>query len=226
MTFVPDPDPIGVVYFADADPVFAMAEWLKEPLVIRPEPKTDEYQQTIQQGTEVPQISMACVPLLSHDVTTGTLGFVKYGDREWLEEELNALKTIGLVADDGRVLDTSGSVIAGLTYNFLPFMILPIYASLERLETSLIEAAKDLYSSATTAFRKVTLPLTGPGIVAGVRRVVVLVRLLRVRVQRRVDLAAGDQHRAHHGGEREQRHAGAAPPRRGAGPGPDHRRRP
>jgi diguanylate cyclase (GGDEF)-like protein len=93
-TFVPDPDPIGVVYFADADPVFAMAEWLKEPLVIRPEPNTDEYQQRIQQGTEVPQISMACVPLLSHDVTTGTLGFVKYGDREWLEEELNALKTI------------------------------------------------------------------------------------------------------------------------------------
>lgn len=91
---VPDPDPIGVVYFADADPVFAMAEWLKEPLVIRPEPNTDQYQQTIQQGTEVPQISMACVPLLSHDVTTGTLGFVKYGDREWLEEELNALKTI------------------------------------------------------------------------------------------------------------------------------------
>lgn len=93
-TYVPDPDPIGVVYFAEADPVFAMAEWLKEPLVIRPEPQTDEYQQTIQQGTEVPQISLACVPLLSHDVTTGTLGFIKYGDREWLEEELNALKTI------------------------------------------------------------------------------------------------------------------------------------
>ncbi|MGK2870418.1 MAG: GAF domain-containing protein, partial [Mycobacterium sp.] len=83
-TYVPDPDPIGVVYFAEADPVFAMAEWLKEPLVIRPEPKTDEYQQTIQQGTEVPQISLACVPLLSHDETTGTLGFIKYGDREWL----------------------------------------------------------------------------------------------------------------------------------------------
>lgn len=92
--FVPDPDPIGVVYFADADPVFAMAERLKEPLVIRPAAETDEYQQRIQQGTEVPQISMACVPLLSNDITTGTLGFVKYGDREWLEEELNALKTI------------------------------------------------------------------------------------------------------------------------------------
>ena len=81
---------------------------------------------------------------------------------------VDSLKTIGLVANDGRVLDTSGSVIAGLTYNFLPFMILPIYASLERLDRSLIEAAKDLYSSATTAFRKVTLPLTAPGIVAGV----------------------------------------------------------
>jgi spermidine/putrescine transport system permease protein len=77
------------------------------------------------------------------------------------------MKTIGLVAEDGRVLDTAGSVIAGLTYNFLPFMILPIYASLERIDRSLIEAARDLYASSATAFRKVTLPLTAPGIVAG-----------------------------------------------------------
>jgi spermidine/putrescine transport system permease protein len=78
------------------------------------------------------------------------------------------LKTLGLVAEDGRVLDTSASVIAGLTYNFLPFMILPIYASLERIDVRLIEAAKDLYSSASTAFWRVTLPLTAPGVVAGV----------------------------------------------------------
>ncbi len=77
------------------------------------------------------------------------------------------MKTLGLVADDGRVLDTAGSVIAGLTYNFLPFMILPIYASLERIDVRLIEAAKDLYASSATTFRKVTLPLTAPGIVAG-----------------------------------------------------------
>jgi spermidine/putrescine transport system permease protein len=77
------------------------------------------------------------------------------------------MKAIGLVAEDGRVLDTAGSVIAGLTYNFLPFMILPIYASLERIDLSLIEAARDLYASSATAFRKVTLPLTAPGIVAG-----------------------------------------------------------
>jgi len=81
---------------------------------------------------------------------------------------VDTLKTLGLVADDGRVLDTAGSVIAGLTYNFLPFMILPIYASLERIDVGLIEAAKDLYSSASTAFWRVTLPLTAPGVVAGV----------------------------------------------------------
>jgi diguanylate cyclase (GGDEF)-like protein len=90
---VPDPDPIGVVYFADADPVFASAEHLKEPLIIRPIPD-DEYQRTIQEGTSVPQVSVACVPLLSENVTTGVLGFIKYGDREWLDAEMDALKTI------------------------------------------------------------------------------------------------------------------------------------
>ena len=81
---------------------------------------------------------------------------------------VDILKFLAIVPDDGRVLATGGAVIAGLTYNFLPFMILPIYASLERVDTSLIEAAKDLYASGRTAFRKVTLPLTAPGIVAGV----------------------------------------------------------
>ncbi len=81
---------------------------------------------------------------------------------------VDTLRTFGLVAEDGRILDTAASVIAGLTYNFLPFMILPIYASLERIDVSLIEAAKDLYSSASAAFWRVTLPLTAPGIVAGV----------------------------------------------------------
>ena len=65
------------------------------------------------------------------------------------------------------MLATSGAVIAGLTYNFLPFMILPIYASLERLDTSLVEAAKDLYASSRQAFLRVTLPLSMPGVVAG-----------------------------------------------------------
>jgi spermidine/putrescine transport system permease protein len=76
------------------------------------------------------------------------------------------LHAIGL-APGGHVLATSGAVIAGLTYNFLPFMILPIYASLERIDVRLIEAAKDLYSSATQSFLRVTLPLSAPGIIAG-----------------------------------------------------------
>jgi spermidine/putrescine transport system permease protein len=80
---------------------------------------------------------------------------------------VSVLQTLGL-AQNGRILATSGSVIAGLTYNFLPFMILPLYANLERLDVRLIEAAKDLYSSSRQAFLKVTLPLTMPGIVAGV----------------------------------------------------------
>ena len=80
---------------------------------------------------------------------------------------VNTLQTLGLVSNDGRLLATTGAVIAGLTYNFLPFMILPIYASLERMDTSLIEAGKDLYASSRKAFLKVTLPLSMPGVVAG-----------------------------------------------------------
>jgi spermidine/putrescine transport system permease protein len=80
---------------------------------------------------------------------------------------VSLLQTIGIVSDDGHVLATAPAVIAGLTYNFLPFMILPLYASLERVDGRLIEAANDLYANGRTAFRKVTLPLTAPGIVAG-----------------------------------------------------------
>ena len=93
-TDVPDPDPIGVVYFDDADSVIARAETMKEPDVLRPEPANADYQQNIEEGTGVPAVSLACVPLLSGDITTGTLGFVKFGDREWLPEELNALQAI------------------------------------------------------------------------------------------------------------------------------------
>lgn len=92
--YVPDPDPIGVVYFADADPVFAMAEYLKEPAVLRPEPANADYQRRIEEGASVPAVSLACVPLLSGEITTGVLGFVKYGDREWHDDELRALQAI------------------------------------------------------------------------------------------------------------------------------------
>lgn len=81
---------------------------------------------------------------------------------------VDVLKFIHIIPEDGRVLATSGAVIAGLTYNFLPFMVLPLYAALERLDLRLIEAAKDLYASAAKTFLLVTLPLTAPGILAGV----------------------------------------------------------
>src|SRR5919106_1159136 len=77
------------------------------------------------------------------------------------------LRDLGLVADDGRLLATSTAVIAGITYNFLPFMALPLYVSLEQIDKSLIEAAKDLYASSTKAFLRVTLPLSMPGVIAG-----------------------------------------------------------
>ncbi len=76
-------------------------------------------------------------------------------------------RTLGLVADDGRLLATGFAVVAGLTYNFLPFMVLPLYASLEKIDHRFVEAAGDLYASPWQGFRKVTLPLSMPGVVAG-----------------------------------------------------------
>ena len=76
------------------------------------------------------------------------------------------MHAVGL-APSGHVLATSFAVIAGLTYNFLPFMILPIYASLERVDPRFLEAAGDLYANGLTTLRKVTVPLSMPGVVAG-----------------------------------------------------------
>jgi len=91
---IPDPDPLGIVFFADADPVFAAAEHAKEVLIVRPDPASDDYQRRVEEGRGVGDISMASVPLISGDVTTGVLGFVKFGDKAWLPEEINALKAI------------------------------------------------------------------------------------------------------------------------------------
>ncbi|MBS1884957.1 MAG: ABC transporter permease [Actinobacteria bacterium] len=76
------------------------------------------------------------------------------------------LHAIGL-APNSHILYTGVAVIAGITYNFLPFMVLPLYASLERIDVRVLEASKDLYASASSTFWKVTLPLSLPGVVAG-----------------------------------------------------------
>ncbi len=77
------------------------------------------------------------------------------------------LRDVGILADDGRLLATTTAVVAGITYNFLPFMALPLYVSLESIDRRLIEAAQDLYASRVKAFFRVTLPLSLPGIFAG-----------------------------------------------------------
>jgi spermidine/putrescine transport system permease protein len=77
------------------------------------------------------------------------------------------LRHLHLLAEGGRLLDTTLAVVGGLTYNFLPFMILPIYVSLEKIDRRLVEAAEDLYSTPLGAFRKVVLPLSLPGVFAG-----------------------------------------------------------
>jgi spermidine/putrescine transport system permease protein len=78
------------------------------------------------------------------------------------------LKSLGLVPQDFTVLRTPVAVIAGITYNFMPFAALPLYVSLERIDRRLVEAAKDLYASKAIAFRKVVLPLSFPGIFAAI----------------------------------------------------------
>jgi spermidine/putrescine transport system permease protein len=79
---------------------------------------------------------------------------------------LGALKSIGLLPDEFRVLATPFAVVAGITYNFLPFTALPLYVALERIDKRLVEAAKDLYASRWQAFRKVVWPLSLPGVFA------------------------------------------------------------
>ena len=79
---------------------------------------------------------------------------------------MGPLESLG-IAEDGRLLATHAAVIGGLTYNFLPFMVLPIYVSLEKIDLQLTEAAKDLYNNGWHAFRKVVLPLSLPGVFAG-----------------------------------------------------------
>jgi len=81
---------------------------------------------------------------------------------------VNTLQTVGILSGNGRLLATTAAVIAGITYNFLPFMILPLYASLERIDPRMLEAGYDLYGTRRAVFTRVTLPLSAPGVVAGV----------------------------------------------------------
>ncbi len=85
-------------------------------------------------------------------------------DDGWIVNTLQALQILG---DDGRLLATPIAVVAGITYNFLPFMVLPLFASLDKIDHRLIEAASDLYANPVRGFFKVTWPLSLPGVVSG-----------------------------------------------------------
>jgi spermidine/putrescine transport system permease protein len=81
---------------------------------------------------------------------------------------VGVLRDVHILGSDGRLLATSAAVIAGITYNFLPFMVLPLYVSLEQVDPRLVEAASDLYANRVLSFVRVTLPLSLPGVFAGV----------------------------------------------------------
>lgn len=87
-----------------------------------------------------------------------------FDDSGWV---VSFFDTLNLLPSEGRLLSTAWAVIGGLTYNFLPFMILPIYVSLERIDPRLMEASRDLYSTGSRTFRKILLPLSLPGVFAG-----------------------------------------------------------
>ncbi len=93
-------------------------------------------------------------------------------DDGWVLRTVDSLHLGGVletlqVMENGRFINTPAAVVFGLTYNFLPFMILPIYVSLEKIDVRLVDAAKDLYSTSASAFRRIVLPLSLPGVFAG-----------------------------------------------------------
>ena len=80
---------------------------------------------------------------------------------------VQTLRSLHLIGPQTSLTASAFAVVSGMTYNFLPFMTLPLYASLERIDVRTLEAAGDLYANAFTTFRKVTVPLSMPGVVAG-----------------------------------------------------------
>ncbi len=185
----PDPDPLQVISFADADPIFAMCENAKEPVVLRPESANEDYQRTISEASGIPAISMAAVPLLSGESTTGVMGFVKYGDRKWREDELNTLTVVAAMFaqvqarlavedrlrhqaehDDLTALPNRRTLIAHLDQRLMPGKTGPVSVllfNLDRLKAIndiLGHAAGDLFIRDFAA--RVTESMAGQGLIA------------------------------------------------------------
>jgi diguanylate cyclase (GGDEF)-like protein len=94
---VPDPDPLAVVFFGGPDSALALAEDAKELMVLRPRSATEVTQRRMEEARDGPPTATVFAPLVHDDITTGVLGFVTYGDREWTPEELTALEAIASV---------------------------------------------------------------------------------------------------------------------------------
>ena len=86
------------------------------------------------------------------------------GNQGWV---VGVLRDVGILGDSESLLRTPQAVIGGLTYNFLPFMVLPIYVAIEKIDPALVDAARDLYSNTWRAFRKIVFPMSLPGVFAG-----------------------------------------------------------
>jgi diguanylate cyclase (GGDEF)-like protein len=116
-TEVPDPDPLGVVFFVDADPVFAALENLTQVMVARPSPTTAKYQERVQEGSGVPSVSSAMVPMLGHESTTGVLGLIKFGDRRWTTAEITALTALAALLAQALSAVTAEARLRYLAYH-------------------------------------------------------------------------------------------------------------
>jgi len=93
--FIPQPDPLGIVSFTGADRTFAATEHLGAVMITHPDGTDDDYQDTVREGSGLPGfVSSATVPMLSNDGTMGVLGFIKFGDRDWGDAEINALRAV------------------------------------------------------------------------------------------------------------------------------------
>ena len=107
---------------------------------------------------------LVIMPFLTNFLVRTLTWKIILSDAGWV---VQGLQTIGFLPDGGRLLATGWAVVAGLTYNFLPFMTLPLYTSLEKVDDRLVEAASDLYANPVTRFTRVIWPLSLPGVVAG-----------------------------------------------------------
>jgi spermidine/putrescine transport system permease protein len=109
-------------------------------------------------------LGLVVIPLFTNFLIRTLAWKTLLGDQAFIAD---TLRWLGILGENASLLRRPIAVIGGLTYNFLPFMVLPIYVALEKIDPRLVDAARDLYANTWRAFRKVVLPLSMPGVFAG-----------------------------------------------------------